>query len=167
MVSQRWWCGEPPQMRPRMGKHRVTYIKFWFRLGQPGDVCTIHKEDDAIDGREVVFPHSPGCCEQTWTKTKWFYSLIGLLGRHPAFTDKTYYGDLIQAGRRVRSPMLASCCQKKNSIILSLAAEIVNWSKTTTTKNISIQNTPCAWPPRSKVVNVMPAIVNSSEAGGG
>lgn len=31
-------------------------------------------------------------------------------------------------------------------------------------KDITTQTVPCAWPPRSKVVKVMPAIVSSSEA---
>lgn len=31
-------------------------------------------------------------------------------------------------------------------------------------EDITIQIIPCAWPPRSKVVKVMPAIVSSSEA---
>lgn len=37
-----------------------TYIKFCFGLSQSGAVCTIHEEDDAVDGGEVVFPHSAG-----------------------------------------------------------------------------------------------------------
>lgn len=38
-----------------------TYIKFRFRFAQSSYIGTIHKEHNAIDGREVVFPHSSGC----------------------------------------------------------------------------------------------------------
>lgn len=42
-------------------KSMITHIKFCFGLGQSRDVQAIHKEDDAVDGGEVVFPHSASC----------------------------------------------------------------------------------------------------------
>lgn len=38
-----------------------TYVEFCFRFAQSLKVCTIHEKNDAVDGREVVLPHSAGC----------------------------------------------------------------------------------------------------------
>lgn len=47
-----------------------TYIKFCFWFTQSPEVCTIHKEDNAIDGREVVFPHPAGWVNKQNLKKK-------------------------------------------------------------------------------------------------
>lgn len=38
----------------------ASYIKLCFGFSQPVGVCTVHQENDAVDCREVVFPHSAG-----------------------------------------------------------------------------------------------------------
>lgn len=133
-------------MRQQVGG---TYIKFCFWFTQSGKVCTIHKEDNAIDGREVVFPHSAGCVNQhtnqrqTWESAGSVYRIFIMRCRYVSW--------------RITANVWIILFSDQSGIGASLA------------KNISIRSIhdiPCAWPPRSKVVKVMPAIVSSSEAGG-
>lgn len=107
-----------------------THIKFCFWFHQSGQVCTIHKEDDAIDGREVVFPHSAGC-----------------LNQHTNKQEQTLRSALFD---------FSVTSVKYHTVNMLVVRRDRLWH---VNKNI-----PCAWPPRSKVVKVMPAIVNSSEA---
>lgn len=89
-----------------------AYVEFCFGFAQSLKVCTIHEKHDAVNGREVVFPHSAGCKHRN-----------------------------------------QSHCADGAGGIISGA-------------NLNAMNPPCAWPPRSKVVKVMPAILSSSEAAG-
>lgn len=45
-----------------------TYVEFCFGFAQSLKVRTVHQKNDAVDGREVVLPHSAGC-KRTYTKT--------------------------------------------------------------------------------------------------
>lgn len=65
-----------------------TYIKFCFWFRQSGKVCTIHKEDNAIDGREVVFPHSAGCVNTHKRESVWS---VCFCYRHFAFRQRFDY----------------------------------------------------------------------------
>lgn len=126
-----------------------TYIKFCFWFGQSGVVCTIHEEDDAIDGREVVFPHSAGCVNKRKTQEFELASLHVLVGENDLFVWKT---------------ATISILAVKVSSVLHYHRLWPTKPKVTGFQNTHT-HTPCAWPPRSKVVKVMPAIVSSSEAG--
>lgn len=41
-------------------KKSEVYIKLNFGFHKPGVICTVHQEDDPIDGRQVVLPHPAG-----------------------------------------------------------------------------------------------------------
>jgi len=42
------------------GEKSEVYVKLNFGFHEPGVICTVHQEDDPIDGGQVVLPHPAG-----------------------------------------------------------------------------------------------------------
>jgi len=70
-VGGRRFSSTPSPTAPRHVQVPGTYVKFRFWFGQSDEVCAVHEEDDAVDGGEVVLPHSAGCVtKNTTTRTR-------------------------------------------------------------------------------------------------